>query len=131
MAIVKLRSAIRGFGCLIVFLLLVACGGAGFYALFRRDLPHPGWAIPSSDAQTIRSTCALEDDEQIIYFFALDFFTNVEDGSFFTNRRVVNYANGTDPTTVKQARYDEIEDIGFDTQYVWHDQAKIVIKRKD
>jgi len=125
------KLLVVGFGCLFLGLLALVLIAFTFYGIFHRELPMPGWVIPTDDVQTIRKTCALESDEDIIYFFALDFFTNMEDGSFFTNKRVVHYPNGKDPETVEHARYEEIEDIHFDNEYEWYNQAKIVIKRKD
>lgn len=120
-----------GLGCLLVLPLVLFGVRNCCYLIFHRDVPISGSALASEDEQVIRKTCGLEEHENIVSFFALDFFTNMEDGSFFTQTRVVHYFDGTDPNTVQQAKYEDIEDISFDPHYVWCNQAKIVITRKD
>jgi hypothetical protein len=118
-------------GLLFLGLLPVLCCSACWLFTFQRDLPRPGWTVSAEETRLIRETCGLEEDESILLFFALDFFTDMEDGSFFTQKRVVNYERGNDPKSVRQARYEDIDDIYIDEQYKRYNQVKIVIRRND
>jgi hypothetical protein len=55
----------------------------------------------------------------------------MEDGSFFTEKQVVYFAQAHDPVTVQRARFDEIASISLDDKYSWYDQAKVDVVRKD
>jgi hypothetical protein len=66
-----------------------------------------------------------------LWFFALDYFSNLEDGSLFTAERVVTYRDGTNPWTVEEARFGDIEDINLDEEFNWYSQARIIVKRKN
>lgn len=76
---------------------------------------------------------ALNEDEEVLYFYSAGFLSYKEDGNFFTDKRVVSY--WTDPSLgdiyVDQANYSEIESIDTDFTDSYLEDSIITITRKD
>jgi len=118
---------------LLITALLVYPIGEYAYILYtyRSELPKPWWMVPRADQAAIVQACGIANDEPVQWFFALDFFSNLEDACFFTDKTVVSYSDLTDAKTIRRARFEDIKSIYFDDKYVWYNQAKLIVETKD
>lgn len=114
---------------------LMALGMIGFIVLAMmapEDNIVAGSQMPSEQVQTLKSIGALNDDEQIVYFYTVGLMDITEGGSFFTDKRVVNYIPvGETGHHINEASYEEITAINPTWSTSWIDNTIFTIEKDD
>ncbi len=111
----------------LVFLSLVALGTLMELNYFPDSKVVQGERLWEKDLKYIKSLVRFDEDEEIEYFYSLGILSIEEDGQFITNKRMVSYwlDEESDQLEVQQARYEEVEDIDFQTYDSWLDDTQI------
>jgi hypothetical protein len=92
-------------------LIVLICAGLIYLGAKSPEIQAvPGSQMRAADEATIRRLGLLDPDEKTLYFYSWGMF-NIEEGmSFFTDRKVVTYAEGRAQPSIIIA-YDQIVDI--------------------
>jgi hypothetical protein len=88
-------------------------------------------SVPSRTLNTLRENGLLRRREVVHYFYSDGILSVLEDGNFFTNKRVVSYQRVNDSLVVEQAHYGEIEDFEVEYGDGFFDYTRILVTTTD
>ena len=95
---------------------IIGCGGMiayiGYIGAYGPDTAvYTGNRIPTRFIQTMKEVGALDQDEQILFFYS-DAMTDIRDGFYFvSDQRVVIYSTVTDGDPLTLIPFDEIAEV--------------------
>ena len=107
----KLFIKIFGWLVCIIFLVLIALGTAVELKYLPPAETLSANEIPKKYIDTLRKENIIGDNENVYYFYSNGFWSILEDGNLFTDKRVISYEMYEDQFNIYSATYNEIEKV--------------------
>jgi hypothetical protein len=112
-------------------LIVLICAGLIYLGAKSPDTQAlPGTQMRAADVATIRRLGLLDPDEQILYFYSYGILDIEEGMSFFTDRKVVTYAEGRAQPSIL-VTYDEIAEISIEYSDSFFEDSMIWVELTD
>ncbi len=126
-------SKLRTFGffagsvAVLGFFSLMALGLAMELGFLPDTAVVSGSELRPSTVELLRSHRVLGEDESIRYFYSEGLLSVLEGGNFFTNSRVVSYADLTGDAYFDSAPFEEVADIEIQYSESWLDDSVVTV----
>jgi hypothetical protein len=114
----------------------LACGGCFFVFMYvgmqgPETSVYPGNRVPNRYREIMKEVGALEEDEEILYFYS-DGLADIRDGFYFvSDKKVVVYIEGAGDSPLTVVRFDEIADMDLYREESFFEDSQITLELKD
>lgn len=127
-------GSLRKSGCGCGAALATLVGLWAIYAIYFAPplgvVSHEG--LRAKDLEVLEKLKLLDEGEKIIYFYTQGVLSIREDGSYYTDRKVVSYkSDGDDRMYIETASYDDIEAMQPKYSTSWLEQSTVTVARND
>lgn len=114
--------------------LLLCAGAYGYFVIWCSDPDAAviaGEEMSARDLELLRGEGMLAEGERVLYFYSDGPLSVCEQGSFYTDSRVVSYGDCEGKFEVQQATYSEIKAITPEYQDDLLVNSEVLIERRD
>ena len=127
----KIFGIILGGIAALILLAVLALGAASELGYLPSPDTFSADEIPEKYIAQLKEVNIIEENEIVYYFYSAGFWSILEDGNLFTDRRAISYETYEDQLYVYSATYNEIEEIEMKKSDELWGTSEIEITKED